>query len=150
MGGRPAFGELALAVFFGAAGIVWVAIGAGMTLWQGFAPASGFLPLIYGLLLAILSAAILVDLFVNPGADADRPFAMKPLLVIMVVTATVLGISVAGFAVAIFLMVLFLLAVVERLPLHWSFVVAAGTAGALIVIFKIWLSVPLPLGPIGI
>ncbi|HEY7688105.1 MAG TPA: hypothetical protein VH835_05410, partial [Dongiaceae bacterium] len=69
---------------------------------------------------------------------------------LVILAATVVGIGVAGFAVSIFLMLVVLFAVLERLPLHWSVLVGATTTAVLILIFKVWLRVPLPLGPIGI
>jgi hypothetical protein len=149
MRGRPAKGELALALVFGATGIVWIAVAAGMRLWQGFAPESGFLPLIYGVLLAALSGAILVDLFLAPRDETEREPIGKPLVLLLALTATAVGISVVGFAVAIFLLMAFLFAGLERLPLLPSLVVAGATTGALVLIFKVWLDVPLPLGPLG-
>ncbi len=143
-------GEFALALLFAVVGLVWVVIAAGMPFWQGFAPDSGFLPLIYGLLLTALSAAILVDLCLNPRAEAEREPIGKPFVLLLVLTATVVGISVVGFAIAIFLMLVFMLAVLERLPLHWSVLVGAATTGILVLIFNVWLDVPLPLGPMGI
>ena len=151
MRGGPAAGELALALLFGAIGLVWVAVAAQKPLWQGFAPDTGFLPLVYGVLLALLSLAILANLFIHPrDAAAERAPVLKPLLLLLVLTATVVGISVVGFAVAIFLMLVFLLAGLERLPLHWSLLVGGTTTEVLILIFRAWLDVPLPLGPMGI
>ena len=145
-------GELALAIFFAAVGLLWVAIAAGMPLWEGFAPNSGFLPLIYGVLLTGLSAAIAVDRLRAPRREGEetRPPIGKPLLLLLVLVVAVVGIGVVGFAVSIFLMLLFLYAVLERLPLHWSLVASLAITGALLLVFKVWLSVPLPLGPIGI
>jgi hypothetical protein len=147
---RIAPGELALAGFFAAIGVLWIAIAAGMPLWQGFAPDAGFLPLIYGALLTALSIAIVGNLLVSPRADTDRSPVAKPLILLAILAATVVGIGVAGFAVSIFLMLVVLFAVLERLPLHWSVLVGATTTAVLILIFKVWLRVPLPLGPIGI
>jgi hypothetical protein len=144
MQGRP------LALLFGATGILWIAIAAGMPLWQGFAPNSGFLPLIYGVLLTLLSAAVLVDMWLETPAEGERAPIGKPLLLLLALTATVVGISVAGFAAAIFLMLVFLYAVLERLPFFYSVLIAGATTGFLILIFKVWLDVPLPLGPLGI
>jgi Tripartite tricarboxylate transporter TctB family len=147
---RISYGELALAVFFAVAGVLWIAIAAGMPLWQGFAPNSGFLPLLYGVLLTGLSAAIVASMFVSPQVDADRQPILKPLLLLGILAATVVGIGVAGFAGSIFLMLVVVFAVLERLPLHWSVLVAAATTASLVLIFKVWLGVPLPLGPLGI
>jgi hypothetical protein len=147
---RPALGELALAVFFGGIGLLWIAVAAGMKLWEGFAPNSGFLPLIYGVLLAALSAAIVADLLRSPPAEEDRPPVGKPILLLLVLVVTVAGIGVVGFATSIFLMLVFLYGVLERLPLRWSLVASLAITAALVLVFKVWLSVPLPLGPAGI
>ena len=48
-------GELGLALFFAAVGVLWLVRGARMSWWDGFAPDSGFLPLIYGILLTALA-----------------------------------------------------------------------------------------------
>lgn len=151
MRGTPSKGEFALALLFGVIGLLWVVVAAQKPLWQGFAPDSGFLPLIYGVLLTILSAAVVVDLFLKPRAnEEERQPIRKPFLLLLVLTATVIGISIVGFAAAIFLMLVFILVGLERLPWHSSLAVAAGTTGILVVIFKVWLDVPLPLGPMGI
>ncbi len=50
-----------------------------------------------------------------------------------------------------FLLLLFLFAVVERLPVLRSVLVVAGaTTAALILIFRTWLGVPFPVGPLGL
>jgi hypothetical protein len=143
-------GEFALALLFGAVGILWVVVAAGKPLWQGFAPDSGFLPLVYGLLLTVLSAAVIVDLALRPGGHEERQSLGKPFLLLLVLAATVVGISIVGFAASILLMLIFLFVGLERLPWRWSLAVAFGTTGVLILIFKVWLDVPLPLGPLGI
>ncbi|MGH6926130.1 MAG: tripartite tricarboxylate transporter TctB family protein [Propylenella sp.] len=143
-------GEFALALLFGAVGILWVVIAAGKPLWQGFAPDSGFLPLIYGLLLTVLSVAVIVELVLSRGGHEERQPIGKPFLLLLVLAATVVGITIAGFAASIFLMLIFLFVGLERLPWRSSLAVAFGTTGILILIFKVWLNVPLPLGPLGI
>jgi len=149
MQGRPAPGEVGLASIFAITGIVWIAGAAGMRIWEGFAPDSGFLPLIYGVLLMTLSMLTVATLFWGDAAVNDGPIA-KPLLVLAGLAAAVIGLSVAGFSIAIFLMLLFLFAVVEKLPVVRSLIAAAGTTAVLFFIFKIWLGVPLPIGPLGI
>jgi hypothetical protein len=106
--------------------------------------------LVYGVLLTLLSVAILANLVFEHPAEEERPPIGKPILLIVALIATVVGIDVAGFAAATFLMLVFLYAGLERLPLLHSLAIAGATTGALILIFKVWLDVPLPLGPMGI
>ena len=150
MRARPAPGEVGLALLFAAVGAVWIAAALGLPLWEGFAPQAGFLPLIYGVILAALSAAILVGLWRGGNAAADLQPVRKPLLVLAALTAAVVGVEVAGFGVAIFLFLLFLLAVVERLPVVRSLLVAGLATAFLLGVFRAWLGVPLPAGPFGI
>ena len=150
MRARPAPGEVGLALLFAAVGAVWIAAALGMPLWEGFAPQAGFLPLIYGVILAALSAAILVGLLRSGNEAADLRPVRKPLLVLAALTAAVVGVEAAGFGIAIFLLLLFLFAVVERLPVVRSLCVAGGTTAFLIGVFRVWLGVPLPVGPFGI
>ena len=96
-----------------------------MPLWEGFAPQSGFLPLLYGIALVGLSAAIVVSLLTATEAAETRDPIGKPLLVLGALAATVIGLEAAGFAVAIFVLLLFLFVIVERLPVLASIVVAS-------------------------
>jgi hypothetical protein len=136
-------GELVLALVFAALAALWIAKGATMPLWQGFAPDSGFLPLIYGVLLFILAAAVLLQLLL---AKDERPgeAIRKPLVILGALVATVAALPLAGFAISVFALLLFLYAAVERLPLPASVMVSGATTGVLYLIFKTWLGVPLP------
>jgi hypothetical protein len=136
-------GELVLALVFAALAVLWIAKGATMPLWQGFAPDSGFLPLIYGALLFLLAAAVLVQLL---AAGDGRPgeAIRKPLVILGALVAAVAALPMAGFAVSVFALLLFLYAAVERLPVVNSAVVSAVTTGVLYLVFKTWLGVPLP------
>jgi hypothetical protein len=147
---RISKGELALALVFAGVGIVWISIALGMNLWQGFAPDSGFLPLIYGVLLTLLAGAIVANLVLDPPPEEDRTPIGKPLLLLAILIVTVVGMRAAGFVVAISLMLLFLFAGIERRPLIPSIVVAALSTGVLFAIFEMWLRVPLPEGPFGV
>lgn len=149
MQGRLALGEIGLASIFALAGVVWIAGAASLPIWEGFAPDSGFLPMIYGVLLTGLSAAVVAALLFGDVASDPGPVG-KPLLVLAAVAAGVVGLSTAGFSISIFLMLLFLYAGVEKRSLFPSLLASAGTTGVLFVVFKIWLGVPLPLGPLGI
>jgi hypothetical protein len=136
-------GELALALLFAALGALWLARAAGMPLWEGFAPSSGFLPLVYGGLLVGLAAAVGLPLVLAP-APADGGSVRKPLVVLAALAVAVAILPLAGFALTIFLLLAFLYGVVERQPWLTSVAVSALIAGALYLVFKTWLGVPLP------
>ena len=150
MNTRPAPGEVLLALLFAVLGILWIVAAARMPLWSGFVPQSGFMPLWYGITLTTLAAAILASLFLrkDPG-KAEEPIG-KPLIVLAALAAAIVGLERVGFAPSVFLLLLVLFAVVERLPVIRSIVVALATTAALFLIFKTWLRVALPVGPLGI
>jgi len=150
MRAHPDRGEVILAVAFGAAGLFWAATAATMQLWDGFSPGSGFLPLLYGALLALLSAGVLVAAFApGEGGDEAREPIRQPLLVVAALLLAVLGIEAVGFAASIFVMLLVLYGFVERLPILAALAVSAATSAVLMVVFRTWLGVPLPSGPWG-
>jgi len=136
-------GELGLALFFAAVGGLWIFRAARMPLWEGFAPDSGFLPLIYGLLLTALALAAMGQIL-SAGETGPTQEFRKPLLVLAILIATVSALPVAGFILSVFALLWFLYAVVERLPWLSAALVSAGTTGVLYLVFKVWLGVPLP------
>ena len=143
-------GDVGLALVFAGLGLVWLVGSFGYPFWEGFAPQSGFLPFFYGLLLAGLGLAILIGAFLETEREPHEEPVGKPLVILVALTAAAVGVEAAGFGVAVFLLLLFLFAGVERLPIVRSIVVAAGTTAALILIFRTWLAVPFPAGPLGI
>ena len=145
-----AIGELVLAAFFVLLGLLWVGAAVRMPLWEGFAPQSGFMPLWYGILLIGLTGAVLFNLFrQKEAANAEEPIG-KPLIVLAVFAAGIAGLEPMGFGPATFLMMLFMFVFVERLPIVSSVLVSAGTTAVLFLIFRTWLNVSLPIGPLGI
>ena len=147
---RVAIGELVLAAFFVALGLLWVGAAMRMPLWEGFAPQSGFMPLWYGIILVGLTVTVVVNLYrQKENAKAEDPIG-KPLIVLAVFAAGIAGLEPMGFGPAIFLMLLFMFAFIERLPIISSALVAAGTTAVLFLIFRTWLNVGLPVGPLGI
>ena len=143
---RIAPGELLLALFFALLGALWIVAALRMPLWAGFVPQSGLMPLCYGALLVALAGAILL---LEKTPRQEDPVG-KPLVVLLAFAAAIAGLELIGFAPAVFLMLLALFAAVERLPLVRSIAVAAGTTAVLYLIFKTWLRVTLPVGPLGI
>lgn len=136
-------GELALALIFVLTGAFWIIRAAGMPLWDGFAPDSGFLPLAYGVLLAAISIVVVAQLLAGTPAAVGAD-TRKPLLVLAALAVTVAILPLAGFAISVFLLMLFLYAVLERLPLVVATLASGATSGVLYLIFKTWLGVPLP------
>jgi hypothetical protein len=148
MHGRLAQGEVILALLFAALGVLWMVASFGMPFWQGFAPQSGFVPFWYGVILTGLAAACLVNALRR--TEDDKPPIGKPLVVLGALAAGILGLEVTGFGPAVFLLLLVLFAAVEKLPLLRSALVAAATTAILIFLFRVWLRVQLPIGPLGI
>lgn len=145
-------GEVVLGLVFAGSGIFWSVSAAGLQMWDGFAPGTGFLPFAYGLLLAALGIAATLADAVPAGeageGDAKGPLG-RPLLVLLALAAGVAGIESAGFFASMFLAMLFLFRVVERLPLLSSLAVSGVSALVLTVVFRTWLGVPFPAGPWG-
>lgn len=148
---RERAGELLLGLVFVGAGVFWVYQALKLPLWDGFAPASGFVPLIFGILLTALAAvAVAVDaLLPREGSTDETSPVRSTLLVILAMIAAASGIEVAGFAASVFLATLFLYVVVERHSMLASLLASGGTAAVLTVVFRNWLGVPLPAGPWG-
>ena len=143
-------GEIILALFFALLGLLWIVAALRMPLWQGFVPQSGFMPLWYGITLAGLSVAIISTLWLSKVPARNEEPVGKALVVVAVLAATILGFNLIGFAPSIFLLLLVLFAAVERLPMARSLVVAALVTAVLFGVFRLWLRVPLPVGPLGI
>ncbi|HEX6155148.1 MAG TPA: tripartite tricarboxylate transporter TctB family protein [Burkholderiales bacterium] len=150
MSRKIAPGELILALFFALLGGLWIAAAARLPLWQGFIPQSGFIPLWYGITLFVLAAAILARLLLEKDPQPKEEPIGKPLVVLAALAASIVGLDLIGFAPAVFLLLLVLFAAVERLPMLRSLAVAAAVTAVLFLIFRTWLKVPLPVGPLGI
>lgn len=150
MRARAALGEIALGLGLIAVGAFWILTAAQLPLWDGFAPSSGFLPLIYGVLLvALAGAALLIEAGSADVPAEERDPVRRPFLVIAILAAGVAGIEPAGFAASMFVAMFVMFKAVERLPLLGSFLVSAGTAAVLTLVFRNWLGVPMPKGPWG-
>jgi purine-cytosine permease-like protein len=142
-------GELAFAALFAVVGFVWIVRSFELPFFDGFAPDSGFLPLVYGVLLLGLSTAVIVTLFTSPPDISGREPLGKSFLVLGALLVGIASASWLGFAIPLFGMMLFMYAYVERLPVIKSVLVSAATTGILILIFEHWLHIPLPMSPWG-
>src|SRR5258705_9913288 len=148
---RERAGELLLGLIFLGAGLFWVLQAVRLPLWDGFAPASGFMPLIFGVLLvALAAAATAVSVLTAAAPEQPSEPVQKVLLVLLALVAGVAGIENAGFCASTFLVMLFLYRVVERHALVASVLAATGTAIMLTVIFRHLLGGPRPPRPWGL
>jgi hypothetical protein len=138
-------GDLGIAALFAALGLVWLLDSLDLPLWAGFAPDSGFLPLIYGVLL--FGLAVAVSLLAGPSEVVEREPPAKPFLVLAALVVCVAAAPFIGFVLPLFALMMFLYGYVERLPLIRSFLASAGTTAVLVVVFEHWLKIPLPLSP---
>lgn len=147
---RIAWGDLAVSAGFSTMGLVWVWQSRGLDMWNRETPGPGFLVAAFGGLLLALALIAAVQALVTPAAPPEGDGSLrKPLLVLVVTLGGVLGLEVAGFALSVFLMLVALFVLAERKRPLASLLAAAGVAGALHVIFAVWLAVPLPMGPFG-
>ena len=145
-------GDRAVGAAMAAVGLVAVALGS--QLREGTAtggPGARFLPVLLGLLVAVLGVGIAFRPVV-PEGDADAPASGGPGRVAWTLGALVAYVLVLGrlgflLATAPFLVVL-LLAYGEQ---RWAVVlaVALGATGATYALFAVWLGVPLPRGVLG-
>jgi putative tricarboxylic transport membrane protein len=142
-------GDFLFAAMFAVLGLVWIVGSLDLPFWAGFAPDSGFLPLVYGVLLFGLSTVIAIVALIDPVATSEREPLRKSMLLLVTLVVSVGAISFLGFVAPLFGMMMFMYAYVERLPLLRSFLASAGTTGVLALIFEHWLDVPLPLSPWG-
>jgi putative tricarboxylic transport membrane protein len=108
------------------------------------------MPLWYGILLIALAGLIVANLWLGTEPPAAEQPIGKPLVVLAALAAAIVGVPLVGFALSIFLLMLVLFVAVERLPLGRSVLVAAAASAVLYLVFRTWLGVPLPVGPLGI
>jgi hypothetical protein len=149
--GRIVNGDTVIAVLFLAGGLYWMAASVPLGFWLGFAPGTGFMPFVYGALLVLLSGTVLAGrLFSAERLDDVAESPRKPLTIILIVALAILGIETAGFVPAIIVTLLALFIFVERLPVFRSLGIAVATTAGLHFLFRVWLGVPLPQGPLGI
>lgn len=147
---RIGWGDLGLSLTFAALGLTWVLGAAELPKWDRETPGPGYLPLVFGIMLLGFAILAGVQAVVAPDEPAeDQGGLRKPLMVLLATALAVTALEVVGFVLTMFLMLFALYAMVERKPPLASFLAAAGVTGALHVIFAVWLSVPLPLGPFG-
>lgn len=123
-----------------------------MAISSEYGPGPGMFPLGLGIILAVLSLALLWD-GLNPRVK-DKPSKFqnqRGLLAAGLVVVGLVGyavlISLLGYLLTTFLLVIFLMAVVAKDKLKTSLITAAAVTLLLFLIFDVGLGVHLPKGP---
>ena len=135
----------ALILFAFAAGFLWEA--SRYPFGTPGAPGPGFLPVVLGVVFAILSLALLI----RPGRPVegilppDRGAAIRIVVTIAAIAVAILLFDRLGFLVAGTLLMLVLLLVLDRRPIR-AVVLAPVSTVLVYAVFKVWLRVPLPPG----
>ena len=113
-------------------------------------PGPGFFPWWTGILIVLLSLALLVQSLTSRSSTNREGFGRigKVVALLIVLAAYTFLLDSVGYPLCTFLLVLFMLRVTD--PQSWSLAVgvAAITAVGSYIVFAMWLSVPLPRGPL--
>lgn len=144
-------GERILAAAFGVMAVLFAAKAGDLKYMDEFAPGAGFLPFWLGMILAALVVVFLLSARAT-AAEEKAAASRAPRKVFAVsagLVACVALIETLGFALGIAAFVVYLVRWIERRSWVSAIGLAAGTALMLYLIFRAWLSVPLPQGPWG-
>ncbi|MDP1533789.1 MAG: tripartite tricarboxylate transporter TctB family protein [Rubrivivax sp.] len=123
------------------------------TYWGENGPGPAFMPFWLGLVMAVLSALLLIGAL----RSKDRGEAWLPsgdglrrlVLVLGATVAFVALLSVLGMALGTALFIGVLMRRLERHPWPLTLAVALGVAGLNYLVFTLWLRVPFPVGVLG-
>ena len=113
-------------------------------------PGPGFFPWWTGIFIVLLSLVLLVQSLTSRSSTNREGFGRigKVVALLIVLAAYTFLLDSVGYPLCTFLLVLFMLRVTD--PQSWSLAVgvAAITAVGSYIVFAMWLSVPLPRGPL--
>ena len=113
-------------------------------------PGPGFVSFCAGLILGVLSLALIFLAFLTGAKSGQTWHNPGPIVMVFVaILGFTLLLESLGFILAAFLLVWFLLKIVEQRGWGFSVGVALVVAGASYVVFDVWLSAQLPAGILG-
>jgi hypothetical protein len=147
-------GEVVVGITIAALGAGWLALALKLPYMGEFAPGSGFLPVWLAGVLTVLAVVFVIRRVragaLTRGADEDGEGGLgRPALVSAGLFVCVAVIEWLGFVPSVTLYILFLVRVVEGHLWRVAAALALGTSLSLWLLFKVWLKVPLPVGPLG-
>jgi putative tricarboxylic transport membrane protein len=115
-------------------------------------PGPGFFPLWYGMVMVVLSLALVVRSVMRPWTAekaVDWHGVGRALSVWAVFTASIVLMKWLGFLMAFGLLILFVVAMMYGRPLKVAVAVAAGNMVVFYLLFTLALQLNLPVGPLG-
>lgn len=140
-------------------GVGWIAIASPLQFMDESIPSTGFVPVIFSIL---FTALVIVQIIINLRKEKKnaapnhgqitqitKTDRKKILQVIFGLVAAVIAFDFIGALTSLFLLLVYLLGLVERRPIRQALIVSVTTSLILFGLFKVWLGVPLPTGPLG-
>jgi putative tricarboxylic transport membrane protein len=115
-------------------------------------PGPGFLPLLLGVAMAMMSVALSARVWKKRSSEASRPFwpergeLVKVTLAFVVILLFTILLEITGYMINIFFLFLILLRPIGRQKWTWSIAISLGATGVCYLLFEKWLMIPLPRG----
>lgn len=113
--------------------------------WIGKLPGGGFMPVIIGALLTVLSALIIL----KKDQKVEVKLSKKELIPIIAIIITLILTKVVGLMPALLLVVFGMLKFVENYSWKNSVIISLVLMVIVYAVFSVWLKVPFPKGLIG-
>lgn len=114
--------------------------------WSRTVPGGGFMPILIGVLLVLISLLIILDRKVRTKLNFD----MKGLIPVLAIIGALISNLVFGLIPAATLMIFSWLKFVEKYSFKTSLIVTLLTSTVTYAIFGVWLNVPFPTGLLDI
>jgi putative tricarboxylic transport membrane protein len=117
-------------------------------------PGPGFVPLLVGVLLSIISLAILINSFLQRSSEGkafllDKKQWPKVVTTVLMILVYTVAFPYLGFFVSTLLLMFFLFKAIGGMNWKASLVGAILTSSCFYLVFKVWLKVQFPEGPLG-
>ncbi|OGP87573.1 MAG: hypothetical protein A2157_17595, partial [Deltaproteobacteria bacterium RBG_16_47_11] len=117
-------------------------------------PGPGFVPLLVGILLSIISLAILIYSFLQGSSEGkvfwrDKKQWPKVVTTLLMMLIYTIAFPYLGFFVSTLLLMFFLFKAIGGMNWKISLAGAILTSSCFYLVFKVWLKVQFPGGPLG-
>jgi len=107
-------------------------------------PGPGFFPLWYGIVMAVLSAVLVVSSVLRKPETVDWRGAGRAFAIWLALALSVAALKLVGFVIAFAVLTFFVVAVMYRRPVRVAAIVAVALAAGFYVLFPLVLGVNLP------